>query len=136
MIGLAPFKKNAITPRLVTKIGDKFTRSELGLVERFGTSTTIPSGDVFVAQGTVGREVILIVDGSAMVSRDGEEVAVVGPGDFVGERALLLNAPRNASLIATTDLEVQVYNVREFHSLLAGSASLATKLRALVDSRN
>lgn len=136
MISLTAFKKPAVSPRLVAKIGDKFTRSELAVIERFGTGTTIDAGDVFVAQGTVGREVILIVSGSAVVSRDGDEIAVVGPGDFVGERALLLGATRNASLIATTDLEVEVYNVREFRSLLAASATLAIKLRALADLRS
>lgn len=136
MIGLNSFRKITLSPRLVALVGDKYSRSELENIERSGTSTTISAGDVFVTEGQVGREVILIVSGTAAVARDGEEVATVGAGDFVGERAVILGEPRNASLVATTDLEVLVYSIAEFRSLLAGSSTLAIKLRALVDTRN
>ena len=100
-----------------------------------GTMSPTQHGEVFVTEGQIGREVLLILDGTAAVARSGEEVAVVGAGDFVGERAVLLGEPRNASLIATTDLEVIVYSVAEFRSLIYSSYSLDIKLRELVKSR-
>jgi len=135
MIGIHPFRKHQPSDRLMDKIGDRFARSELAAIEQFGTGTTIPAGEVFVTEGQIGREVLLILDGTAAVARSGEEVAVVGAGDFVGERAVLLGEPRNASLIATTDLEVIVYSVAEFRSLIYRSYSLDIKLRELVKTR-
>ncbi|MEM7324607.1 MAG: cyclic nucleotide-binding domain-containing protein, partial [Actinomycetota bacterium] len=99
MIGLSYFRRaGGPTPSLVSRIGDKFTRSELETIDRFGTNLTIDAGDVFVSEGKIGREVILITSGTAVVARDGEEVATVGAGDFVGERSVLLGVRRNASL--------------------------------------
>jgi CRP-like cAMP-binding protein len=136
MIGLKSLRKAPLSSRLVALIGDKYTRTELEAIERFGTGTSISAGDIFVTEGQIGREVILITSGTAAVARDGEEVASVGAGDFVGERAIILGEPRNASLVATTDLEVLVYSIAEFRSLLASSSTLAIKLRTLVDTRN
>ncbi len=135
MIGRTMFRRSTLSARLAAQVGDVFTRSELEAIERFGTSVTISAGDVFVTQGEIGREVILITDGTAVVARDGDEVATVGAGDFVGERAVILGEPRNASLIATSDLDVQVFSVPEFRSLLATSATLAIKLRMLAEHR-
>lgn len=136
MIGRTTFRRPTPYDKLASQIGDHYLKSELHTIERLGTTTTISAGEVFVTEGRVGREVILILSGTAAVARDGEELATVGAGDFVGERAVLLNEPRNASLIATTDLEIRVYTLVEFGSLLAGSASLADKLWGLVRARS
>src|SRR3954451_3313137 len=59
-----------------------------------------PSGRPIVRQGDDGAGFYLIVSGGARVTRDGQELARLGPGDFFGELSLLDREPRVASVTA------------------------------------
>jgi hypothetical protein len=65
-------------------------------------------GEALVEQGDPGDELYLLLDGVLGVEVDGEEVAEVGPGALVGERALLEGGTRMATLRATTRTRVAV----------------------------
>ena len=56
-----------------------------------------------VVQGAPAHALYGIVDGTVIVRRNGEDVVPLGPGAVFGERGLLDNAPRNATV--TTDSE-------------------------------
>ena len=62
----------------------------------------IAEGENLVKQGETGTEVFLILDGIFVVEVDEREVAEIGPGAVVGERAGLLNGKRTATLWART----------------------------------
>ena len=66
----------------------------------------------------MGREFIVIVDGTATVAIDGQAVATLGAGDFLGEIALLDGGPRTATVTADTDLVAEVMSHQELASLL------------------
>ncbi len=135
MIGLHPFRKSTTSPRLIETLGDRYNEHELRVIDRTGTVVDIEAGSTFVSEGASGREALLILDGSAVVSRAGEEIASVGRGDVVGEQAILTGAPRNASLIATTKLSAVVFSSREFVSVLAACPRLDSEMRTLVERR-
>ena len=61
-----------------------------------------------VEQGAPGDELYLVLDGVLAVEIDGEEVAEIGPGAIVGERALLEGGTRTATLRARTRCRVAV----------------------------
>ena len=63
---------------------------------------TVAEGETLVRQGEAGTEVFLILDGLFVVEVDDEEVAEIGPGAVVGERAGLSNGTRTATLWART----------------------------------
>ena len=63
---------------------------------------TIAEGENLVRQGQAGTEVFLILDGIFVVEVDEREVAEIGPGAVVGERAGLVNGTRTATLWART----------------------------------
>ena len=65
-------------------------------------------GDTLVEQGDPGDELYLLLDGVLGVEVDGEEVAEVGPGAVLGERALLEGGTRKATLRAATSARVVV----------------------------
>jgi len=64
--------------------------------------------ETLVEQGTPGNELYLVLDGVLSVDVDGEDVAEIGPGAIVGERALLEGGLRTASLRARTRCRIAV----------------------------
>jgi len=109
------------------------TRPQLQQVGALTTSLRIPKGHVLIHEGDVAKEFIVILSGTAEVTRRAphgpDHVADVGPGDLLGEMALLTGARRSATVTATTDLEVLVSSVNEFRSLLDLAPSVARKVR-------
>ena len=67
---------------------------------------TLKEGETLVRQGEAGTEVYLILDGMFVVEVDDKEVAEIGPGAVVGERASLRNGTRTATLWARTPARV------------------------------
>ena len=94
------------------------SRKELGLVARRAEDVKVDAGKILVSEGATGTEFFVILDGTAKVERRGRKVAELGPGGFFGDLALLDRAPRNASVVADSDLEVAKLGQRAFDSLL------------------
>ena len=78
------------------------TTKELRDIAKATVELTLDQGKEFVTQGDVGREAFVIVEGRAEVSRSGQAIAELGPGDCVGELALLDHGPRTATVTAAT----------------------------------
>lgn len=68
--------------------------------------TEVEAGTELMHQGDRGLDLHLVIAGKALVTRDGRTVAVVGPGEFIGEAALLGDGHRNATVTAQTPLTV------------------------------
>jgi len=64
--------------------------------------------DTLVEQGDEGNELFLLLDGVLVVEADGEEIAEVGPGAILGERAVVEGGKRTATLRARTPARVAV----------------------------
>ena len=93
------------SPAVVAAVESALERSLSSAIMRGGTKPkikTIKEGEDLVRQGEAGTEVFLILDGIFVVEVDGDEVAEIGPGAVVGERAALLNGTRTATLWART----------------------------------
>ena len=63
---------------------------------------------MLVTQGAEGDRLYLLIDGVVGVEVDGEQVAEMGPGTILGERALLEGGARTATLRALTPIRVAV----------------------------
>ncbi len=95
----------------------------------------VPSGATLTHQGKPGREFLVVLEGTVEVRIDGEVVATCGAGDFFGEIALLEHAPRTATVVATSDVVVDVINKAEFATLLSDHPAIAATLRSAVAER-
>ena len=69
---------------------------------------TLEPGETLVEQGAPGDVLYLVLDGVLAVEIDGDEIAEIGPGAIVGEKALLEGGTRTATLRAQTRCRVAV----------------------------
>ncbi|WP_052436275.1 cyclic nucleotide-binding domain-containing protein [Georgenia sp. SUBG003] len=67
-----------------------------------------PAGTTITVQGEPGEEIYLVLDGVLDVVVDGRQVAQVGPGAVLGERAVLEGGLRTSTLTAVTPVRLAV----------------------------
>jgi len=103
-------------------------KDELDDVAALGTDIDVEAGRTLAREGDVGSEAFLILSGSAVCTRDGEEIAVFGPGDFFGEMALLVHGHRTATITTTSPTSVRAFHRSEFDSLLDRSPKVGVKI--------
>jgi CRP-like cAMP-binding protein len=111
------------------------SKDELKRIDRAATRAEYSTGAVLCKEGTVGRELIMILDGTATVDRGGRVIATVGPGDFIGEMSLLDGGPRSATVTTTSPLNALVLPTREFWDVLDEVPPLAHKLLTALAAR-
>jgi len=110
------------------------SKTNLARIARLVDEIDLPAGHVLTQQGRTGNEFFIIVDGTVRVDRDGRRIDTVGPGDFLGEIALIDHRPRTATATCETPCRVLVLAHREFHTLLADTPSIASAvLKALAE---
>lgn len=114
---------------------NRFTKRELMEISRLTEQLEYPAGAVLASQDTAGTEAFVIVSGTVDARRNGRKVATLGPGEIVGEMALLDDAPRTADLVAAEDTVVLYIARRHFSGLIEGNAKLASKLLSSLASR-
>lgn len=127
--------RNFMPKRVIDALAANFSEHELVELARFATPIDLPAGTTITVEGTLGQQAVVIVDGKASVMRDGETVATVGPGDIVGEIALLSNQPRIATVVTDTDATVYALSRREFTSLMARCPALERRIAAAAVKR-
>ncbi len=110
-------------------------KKELRLISRVADVIAIRAGTEIVSEGTSGRDFYLVLSGEATVRRNGRKVAVLGPGNYFGELALLDRGPRSATVVAATDMQLAVISQREFLGVLDDVPAVAQKLLAGMAAR-
>lgn len=116
---------------------------ELGtLYERFGRAA--PAGTVLFHEGEAGHDMYVIQSGRVELRRKVKDrdsvLAVLPPGEFFGEMAILNNRPRSATAVVVEDARLLVIGPRTFEAMIRGSAEIAVrmikKLSARIDQSN
>lgn len=77
-------------------------------------------GQVVIRQGDYGDRFYVIESGSVEVTKEGRHIATLGPGDFVGEIALLRDVPRTATVTATSATLLQALERSQFLPAVTG----------------
>jgi CRP-like cAMP-binding protein len=112
------------------------------LFARFGRSCQ--AGEVLFREGDTGDTMYVIQSGAVRITKSvkGEEktLAILGPGEFFGEMAILNAKPRNATAIVEEDARVLVLGARTFEQMVVSNAEIAVrmikKLARRLDSAN
>jgi len=94
------------------------SEEQLGDIVRLAEHLDIQADEVILREGRLGRELFIILEGRATVTRSGRVVNVLGAGEHFGELAAIEDRPRTATVTATTDLKVLVVGPRELEALM------------------
>jgi CRP/FNR family cyclic AMP-dependent transcriptional regulator len=104
--------------------------AEETLFQRFGKE--FPKGTVLFREGEPGKEMFVLQSGRVAISkkvRDVEKVlAVLGPGEFFGEMAIISNKPRNASAVVAEDAKLLVIDPKTFEGMIRGNSEIAVRM--------
>jgi putative iron-dependent peroxidase len=74
-------------------------------------------GEVLMRQGESGDEFFVVLNGNVIVEREAQTLARLGPGDFLGEIALIDGRPRTATATADGDTNLLVLDHAKFDAL-------------------
>jgi CRP-like cAMP-binding protein len=95
----------------------------------------VSEGTELARQGEFAYEFFVVEDGTAEVLRDGEHVADLGPGDFLGEMGIIGKVVRNATVVTTSPARVIVMTSQAFRSMARSNPDVASTIRAAVEER-
>ena len=112
-----------VKPKDLKKLGKRMSERSFG------------EGDTITTEGETGLGFFVIEDGNATVSREGEIVRNLGPGDFFGEIALIDSGPRSATVVASTDLRCRGMTAWEFKPFIEEHPDVAWTLLETVVGR-
>ncbi|WP_203338370.1 cyclic nucleotide-binding domain-containing protein [Nocardioides limicola] len=93
--------------------------TDIAEVARLADEIDLPTGRVLTTEGTSGRELMILVAGRAVVRKHDEDVATLGPGDLIGEIAMVTEEPRTATVVTTEPARVLVLPRHHVQQLLA-----------------
>jgi MFS family permease len=91
------------------------------------------AGEVVMRKGEPGEHYVLIADGEVDVSDDGKALVTLGPGDGLGEIALLRRVPRTATATARTAVTGYAIDAPAFLTAVAGPAAAAAAEAVVAD---
>ena len=111
------------------------SQKELGEIAQLADELDLPDARNLTRQGTGGWEFIVLVEGAADVFRDGRSVNELGPGDFVGEIALVTGKPRTATVRTRGPSRILVLTASAFRTLMRNVPSIQGKVIAALAAR-
>lgn len=111
------------------------TKSELEALALTADELDVREGTVLTREGKPGREFFVLIEGTVQVTRDGTTIAELGPGDWLGEIALLTQSPRTATAIATSSARILVVTDRAFRQVVEKTPSIALKVLETLGER-
>jgi CRP-like cAMP-binding protein len=111
------------------------TKREIAELAAECDELTVRAGTELTREGTRGREFMVIVDGNARVTKNGRTVNTLGPGDFLGEIALLADVPRTATVTTEGPTVLLVLTDRGFDRVARRIPTVRTRLLTVLAER-
>jgi len=116
---------------LFEEVGDE----ELRQIAPFAQEVTVEEGKVLVREGDFSYEFMAIEEGEAEVTRGGEHVADLGPGDFFGEMGLLEKTLRNATVTAKTPMRLVTLTGWDLRRVERTAPEAIERVRSVLEER-
>jgi len=99
------------------------------------------AGTALMQQGSTGAGLFVITEGHVKITKELDpdraeiEVGTAGPGDVLGEMALLDDLPRSATVTATEDVTALLLPIWDFRATLRSNPEVALELLATLTHR-
>lgn len=119
----------------MTSFFDSFTPQEVARISARGRHVTLPEGWSPIWERTPADKAYILLQGTVSVRRHGEEIAQLGPGEIMGEQAIVGHKLRNASIVALTPLEVIHFTSETVRELCEEMPSFKAALDEVAKSR-
>jgi cAMP-dependent protein kinase regulator len=116
---------------LFEEVGDE----ELAEIAPFATEVSVEEGRELVREGDFSYEFMAIEEGEAEVTRGGEHVASLGPGDFFGEMGLLERTLRNATVTAKTPMRLVTLTGWDLRRVERAAPEAMERIRTVLEER-
>ena len=116
---------------LFEEVGDE----ELAQIAPFATEVSVEEGRELVREGDFSYEFMAIEEGEAEVTRAGEHVADLGPGDFFGEMGLLERTLRNATVTAKTPVRLVTLTGWDLKRVERSAPEAMERIRSVLEER-
>ncbi|MBI2864433.1 MAG: Crp/Fnr family transcriptional regulator [Chloroflexi bacterium] len=116
------------------------SRPDLAAITQVMRPRAFRRDEIIFHKGDEGRAMYIIRSGRVRIFMTTEEeqeisVAILGPGDFFGELAILDDKPRSASAIAMEHCEVLSLSRDDFLASLREHVEIATAIMAVLSAR-
>lgn len=109
-----------------------FTETGLRIFASIAVEKTVPAGTPLFVEAMAGESLFIVKSGTVRITQKADqaerELAVVGPGEHLGELALLARSTRLVSAVAATDCEVVELTQRDFARLQPQKPQACLKL--------
>jgi signal transduction histidine kinase len=106
----------------------------LQLASQYSLAKRFRAGDVLYTEGQPGSTMLLVLQGTLGVQKRVKDsgqlrtIATRGPGDFLGEMAIVEESPRSATVVARSDCEVLEFSHASFERAIKEQPALATRV--------
>jgi CRP/FNR family cyclic AMP-dependent transcriptional regulator len=111
------------------------SKDDQQVVAQYADEVDVPAGTKLAQEGRLAYEFFAIQDGTAQVTRQGEAIADLGPGDFFGEIGLLGGERRMASVTATSPMRLVVLTGAQLRAMESRMAPVGERIRAAMAQR-
>lgn len=130
------FSRRRLTPRLAAlariSLFKELTPLELAIVDGLLHRRDYLPDEIVFDEGEDGQAIYFIEEGEVALSRQGQgeagRIALLGPGAFFGDMALIDNLPRTAQARATRPSQLVVFFRDDFLGLMDTHARIASKI--------
>jgi CRP-like cAMP-binding protein len=112
------------------------SRADVTALVEAGGPFSLPSGWPLVQEGIPADACYVLTEGEARVFHQREQVAELGPGDLVGEMALLGGGQRNATVTSSSRVAGLRIENEKLRPLLKKHPKLADAFRAVYDAHS
>jgi CRP/FNR family transcriptional regulator, cyclic AMP receptor protein len=109
---------------------------ELNRLGAFAESVEFSERAEIIREGDFSSALLAIEEGTVEVTRGGEHIADLGPGDIFGEAGVLNDAVRNATVTATSPLKLIIMGQVEVQRLKQNAPELFARIERLAEERS
>ena len=111
------------------------SKRELATIAQSADELDFQAGKALAREGDFGQEFFVIGDGTAEVTRDGAQLATLGPGDFFGEMSLLGDERRVATVTTTSPMRVAVMTRSRFRAIDREMPEVHARITEAIEAR-